>query len=310
MTSRQERNRQAIQQLWDQDIQNAAEIQKRTGISSSTVYDNINKLKQSGTIQHIKGSGRPRKIEANASRALAQYIRRDSSISTRTLATRLSSSIVDVSYRTIGRHLLRIGYQKSLPRATSMLTDDHKRQRVEWAQNYLNDDWENTLFSDETAFQLFRNTVEHWHKGQRPIRRMPKDRTKIFAWGGFCIKGKTSLYCFSEIMDAAFYVDILRRQLPEIEDLFGDEWRFQQDNDPKHTSRLAKNFLQDNMPEVIDWPSNSPDLNPIENLWSIVKRNVEKKMLKNISDLQHFMIEEWNDIPQSTLIGLVRSMKC
>ena len=309
MTSRQERNRQAIQQLWDQDIQNAAEIQKRTGISSSTVYDNINKLKQSGTIQHIKGSGRPRKIEANASRALAQYIRRDSSISTRTLATRLSSSIVDISYRTIGRHLLRISYQKSLPRATSMLTDDHKRQRVEWAQNHLNDDWENTLFSDETAFQLFRNTVERWHKGQRPIRCMPKDRTKIFAWGGFCIKGKTSLYCFSEIMDAAFYVDILRRQLPEIEDLLGDEWRFQQDNDPKHTSRLAKNFLQDNMPEVIDWPSNSPDLNPIENLWSIVKRNVEKKMPKNISDLRHFMIEEWNDIPQSTLIGLVRSMK-
>ena len=309
MTSRQERNRQAIQQLWDQDIQNAAEIQKRTGISSSTVYDNINKLKQSGTIQHIKGSSRPRKIEANASRALAQYIRRDSSISTRTLATRLSSSVVDVSYRTIGRHLLRIGYQKSLPRATSMLTDDHKRQRVEWAQNHLNDDWENTLFSDETAFQLFRNTVERWHKGQRPIRRMPKDRTKIFAWGGFCIKGKTSLYCFSEIMDAAFYVDILHRQLPEIEDLLGDEWQFQQDNDLKHTSRLAKNFLQDNMPEVIDWPSNSPDLNPIENLWSIVKRNVEKKMPKNISDLRHFMIEEWNDIPQSTLIGLVRSMK-
>ena len=95
---------------------------------------------------------------------------------------------------------------------------------------------------------------------------MPKDRTKIFTWGGFCIKGKTSLYCFFEIMNAEFYVNILRKHLPEIEDLLGDEWRFQQDNDPKHTSRLAKNFLQDNMLEVIDWPSNSPNLNPIENL--------------------------------------------
>jgi len=138
---------------------------------------------------------------------------------------------------------------------------------------------------------------------------MPKDRTRLFAWGGFCINGKTSLHCFSEIMDAAFYVDILRRQLPEIEDLLGDEWRFQQDNDPKHTSRLAKNFLRDNMPEIIDWPSNSPDLNPIENLWSIVKRNVERKMPKNVSDLRRFMVEEWDDIPRSTLIGLVRSMK-
>ena len=309
MTSRQDINRQSIQQLWDQGIREGVEIHRRTGIALNTIYDNIRKLKRSGTIKRIEGSGRPRKIEANASRALAQYVRRDSSISTRTLATKLFSGGVDVSYRTVGRHLVQRGYQKSLPRATPMLTENHKRRRVEWAQNHLNDDWENTLFTDETAFQLFRNTVERWHKGQRPIRSMPKDRTKLFAWGGFCINGKTSLYCFSEIMDAAFYVDILRRQLPEIEDLLGNEWRFQQDNDAKHTSRLAKNFLRDNMPEIIDWPSNSPDLNPIENLWSIVKRNVERKMPKNISDLRRFMVEEWDDIPQTTLIGLVRSMK-
>ena len=63
------------------------------------------------------------------------------------------------------------------------------------------------------------------------------------------------------------------------------------------------------MSEVIDWPSNSPDLNLIENLWSIVKRNVEKKMPKNTDDLRRFMIQEWDDILESTLIGLVGSMK-
>ena len=70
-------------------------------------------------------------------------------------------------------------------------------------------------------------------------------------------------------------------------------WRLQQDNDPKHTSRIAKEFHGNNIPEIMDWPSNSPDLNPIENLLTIVKRNVELRRPKNLSELESFLGEEW-----------------
>ena len=131
MTSRQETNRQAILQLWNRGIQNAREIYNRTGISLTTVYDNLTKLQQSGTIQRIEGSGRPKKIDANASRALAQFVCQDSSVSTRSLLTRLSLTGLDVSYRTVGRHLTGIEYQKNLSRAMPMLTVNHKLKRVE-----------------------------------------------------------------------------------------------------------------------------------------------------------------------------------
>ena len=137
---------------------------------------------------------------------------------------------------------------------------------------------------------------------------MPKDQRKIFVWDGFCVKGKTSLTYFHHIMDGKYYMEIVEQHIPEIKNMLKGNWRLQQDNDLKHISRIAQEFLKDNIPEIMDWPSNSPDLNPIENLWAIVKRNVEMRKPKNLNELEHFMSEEWDKILNSLLVSLVKSM--
>ena len=92
---------------------------------------------------------------------------------------------------------------------------------------------------------------------------------------------------------------------------------FQQDNDPKHKARLTVSLLENQCPAILDWPSYSPDLNPIENLWSILKKRVEQKVNKRISKkkpvtqviFMDIIREEWGNIDQNLCLKLANSMK-
>src|SRR5262245_46898689 len=99
---------------------------------------------------------------------------------------------------------------------------------------------------------------------------------------------------------------ILETQLlPAAQSMYGSNWHLQQDNDPKYTSCVAKDFISKNGVQTINWPSNSPDLNPIENMWMVMKNNIEKRMPKDITQLTQFLNEEWMAIPQEIVNNLI-----
>ena len=98
--------------------------------------------------------GQFKKVTARESRAIAQYLRRNPKLSTRNLAIKLMNDVIKVSHMTISRHLSRLGYKNSLPLKMPMLTAAHKEACVSWATRHLNDNWETTLFSDESYSEI------------------------------------------------------------------------------------------------------------------------------------------------------------
>ena len=96
--------------------------------------------------------------------------------------------------------------------------------------------------------------------------------------------------------------------LPHAKDKMPRGWIYQQDNDPKHAAKSVLEFFKKSKVRVLKWPSQSPDLNPIEHLWEHVDRKIKGIKSTNHNDLFSKIKETWDSIPIDVCINLVDSM--
>ena len=105
------------------------------------------------------------------------------------------------------------------------------------------------------------------------------------------------------------YIELLEGEfLPWFRENCDDTHTFQQDNAPAHVFRKSTAFIRSQNLRTLDWPANSPDLNPIEIICSMLKNGVEKRSPKNLAELERIAKDEWEKIPQRKIRDTVKSM--
>ena len=116
--------------------------------------------------------------------------------------------------------------------------------------------------------------------------------------GVLCCRGTGALHKIDGIIRQENYVDILKQHLKTSVRMLklGRKWVFQMDNDPKHTSKVVEKWHKDNKVKVLEWSSQSPDLNPIENLWAELKKCVQARRPTNQTQLHQLCQEKWAKI--------------
>ena len=155
-------------------------MHRKTGIPLSTIKYNLKKFKKTKSLPHRGGNVRPRGVPAIDNVTISQYIRRNNEITLKIQEKLSESRQTFVSISTISRRLHDHGYRNALAINTPMLTTAQKLHRIQWSKAHMNDDWTRTVFTDESSFQLFRNTIRRWSKTlEKEVKRKPKNRQKV-----------------------------------------------------------------------------------------------------------------------------------
>ncbi|KAJ6252742.1 transposable element-related [Anaeramoeba flamelloides] len=171
------------------------------------------------------------------------------------------------------------------PKVKPKLTEQSKMKRLEFAQYHLEKqtNWKKVVFTDETWFYLESLNGFIWRQ-----------------WGE------------NDVNSESYQNNIISRcrVFTDMDKEYGQwNWLLMQDGAPAHTSNSTKEYLSNKCLVLKNWPPNSPDLNPIENLWGIMGRRISKESPNTERKLEIIVRKVWKNIEWEVIENLINSME-
>lgn len=256
-----------------------------------------------------------------------ELARNDSKVTIRDLVGELAKQFPDQtipSKSTVQRHLGSSGFKMVKLLKKTIIWPRNVEKRLAFCESMRNKDqsyWDRVIWSDETSVYKLPKSQELWirvHSTEDDLNiptnpQMHSGGFSVMFWGCFSKCGLGPLVALEGSMNSENYIELLQKHLlPEIavaSETSGDSIVFMQDNAPCHRAFRVEQFLDQNNVQRLCWPPQSPDMNPIENLWAIIKSRRQKKFgIPNTKkDLIEQIFEIWDAIEPELIEKLANS---
>ncbi|GFV91810.1 transposable element Tc1 transposase [Trichonephila clavipes] len=273
-----------------------SDVAREFDIAHSVVSRLWKSFKTTGMCSRRHGGGRVRSTTPAEDRYIVLSAKRNRRTTAQQVANQfLKASGKQISRKTVARRLRGGGLYARRPVVCVPLTRQHRTARLQWCRehhNWTEQDWACVLFSDESRFSLSSDCRRQliWRESGTaycPENIQEKDQYptySIMVWAGIMINGRMRLHVVANgTMTGQRYIDEVL---------------------------LPHDCLDSEGIQRLVWPASSPDLNPIENVWDALGRQVAGRNYPptNKNTLIRALTEEWDKLPQQLLDNVVQSM--